>query len=294
MEWTQQRFTGILDNLLAQAIWVIGAAVGFAVWAVIRSAPDYVIGLAAFGGFALALIVVAAVSWMVRQHQTPKDYWRCPDGKLHGWVYWRGENTGVYMCKNCRTHVDKATLKAHTDQGPLNDLDDSGQRFRGIEFQSHRPPYAEFRKRIEDSSEVWAFWHSGASAKNYNLFETGRVKQLIILSPAHPALGQLAAVTRVKESHLVSLIWDVAKEAQKWGIAVKMWEGHIVAPFTIGNPTNPGKTWVVSETLLPFMNADERPAYVATDDFQKEVCDRFRRSFMQMWNNPQLAKPSGV
>lgn len=48
------------------------------------------------------------------------DYWRCPDGKLHEWQYFRNVETanGIYMCKLCPMQTDKATLKAKTDGGP--------------------------------------------------------------------------------------------------------------------------------------------------------------------------------
>ena len=74
--------------------------------------------------FFLASLIVApyrqrneARRLVAEQRQEP-DYWRCPDGKLHDWIYWRGASTGIYLCRNCRMQVDKPTLKAHTDQGP--------------------------------------------------------------------------------------------------------------------------------------------------------------------------------
>ncbi|MFH1560781.1 MAG: hypothetical protein ABID84_05170 [Chloroflexota bacterium] len=120
MGWIQRQVDGILQNLIAQAVIGVLAGVGCLVWAIIREAPDYLVALVVIGGVVGVFGLLRLFIWIrdkVRKPAVP-DYWRCPDGKLHEWTYWRGENTGVYMCKNCRSQVDKATLKAHTDQGP--------------------------------------------------------------------------------------------------------------------------------------------------------------------------------
>ncbi|MBI4298524.1 MAG: hypothetical protein HY666_02035 [Chloroflexi bacterium] len=275
------------------AIWLGGVLVGgsMGVFRFMNGASLWLhalffIGVAVCWGIILKLLWPIIGKYLPRKGAEGKsDYWRCPDGKLHEWTYWRGENTGVYMCKNCRTQVDKATLKAHTDQGPLRDPDDSRQKVREINFQSHRPPYAEFRKRIEDAHEVWAFWHSGASAKNNGLFRTGRIKQLLLVFPNHEGLASLADMTHIDVEELRRSIFEAAKEAERWNVEVKWWQGLILPPFTIGDPTKSGNTWVVAEHIVPYQDADLRPSNYITDP---QICDRYREAFMEMWNNRKL------
>lgn len=42
------------------------------------------------------------------------DYLRCPDGKMHSWVY-GGRKSGLYRCAICPAEYTKAVLKEKTD-----------------------------------------------------------------------------------------------------------------------------------------------------------------------------------
>jgi len=46
--------------------------------------------------------------------ETGLDYWRCPDGNMHDWIY-RGRPSQLYRCRVCDLIVTKAALKEHTD-----------------------------------------------------------------------------------------------------------------------------------------------------------------------------------
>lgn len=121
-------------GIVIALLWPLGRLV---IWIVERAGDidfivhnkDSIIGVFAKPWFPLVFAIagIAIVAWGAKRREIPavSDYWRCPDGKLHEWTYWRGENTGIYMCKNCRSQVNKATLKAHTDQGPSSNPDDS-------------------------------------------------------------------------------------------------------------------------------------------------------------------------
>lgn len=152
-------------------------------------------------------------------------------------------------------------------------------------FQSKRREYNWFRGHVESATEVWAFWHSGASAKNNGLFRTGRIKKLLLAFPNGEGIQSLADVTHIEAAVLRQDIFEAAKEAQKWGVEVKWWQGHIVPPFTIGDPTKSGTTWVITEQLVPYLDADQRPGNYITEP---QVCDKYREAFMEMWSNHKL------
>jgi len=42
------------------------------------------------------------------------DYWRCPDGNMHVWMY-RGKVSQLYRCRVCDLVVRKEELKVATD-----------------------------------------------------------------------------------------------------------------------------------------------------------------------------------
>lgn len=155
------------------------------------------------------------------------------------------------------------------------------------EFLPRRHEYGWFRGHVESASEVWAFWHSGASARNNGLFRTGRIKKLLLVFPNNEETQALADITHVGFQELRAAMFATAKEAKKWGVEVKWWDGHIVPPFTIGDLTRSGSTWVITEYLVPFLDADQRPGDFITDP---QVCGRYREAFMEMWNNWQMTQ----
>lgn len=48
---------------------------------------------------------------------TTPNYWSCPNGEPHIWVYSRPDRTrpGVYHCLRCGMRVPKNELKANTE-----------------------------------------------------------------------------------------------------------------------------------------------------------------------------------
>lgn len=42
------------------------------------------------------------------------DYLRCPDGRLHEWLY-MGKARSLYRCTRCPVEVKKTVLKRETD-----------------------------------------------------------------------------------------------------------------------------------------------------------------------------------
>jgi hypothetical protein len=119
-------------------------------------------------------------------------------------------------------------------------------------FHPKRREYDWFMTQVKNSDEVWAFWHTGSSAKNYGVFRTGRIKQLILVSVGNSGLEGLARITNAEPSDLTKDIFATTGEAKQWGVEVKWWAGDITDPFTIGNPTRTGKTWATSwSTFCP-------------------------------------------
>ena len=155
----------------------------------------------------------------------------------------------------------------------------------GAMFHPQRREYSWFRGQVESATEVWAFWHVGTSARNNGLFRTGRIKRLLLLYQDNPALKTLAEATHVDAGVLRREIEETFQAAHRLSVEVKVWEGYAATPFTIGNPTQSGAQWVITEHLIPYIDADKRPANYITD---QQVCDRYREAFLDMWGNQQL------
>lgn len=223
------------------------------------------------------------------------------DAKELGLPYWAWEAIAisiaaliiVAMLFGFQRRLDKAEAVRRYSDAPSGDephpnrdkrvmKPDSSVIVEGFEFHPIRRQFDWFRKRVEGTTEVWAFWCTGAAVYNNGLLRTGHITRLILAHFGNPELTEIAHVTDTHRDILVSHITEVVIEAGKRAIDCKQWLGHIPYNVTIGNPRANGM-WVIIEPIVPFISADQRPQVILTDQTQPALCNRLRQSFLDMW-----------
>ena len=231
---TDDTICQIYNNLTDFGYVVVGG-----VWAAIRDAPDYVIGLVALWAAVGVLLLIRLIAWLLSRRKA------------------RNIPSGLGI--------------AHP----------------------HRRSFPEFLQKLKDSSEVWAYWHTGGNfANNPNSFNEARtLRMLILIAPTNSELDQLSAITDVPTAILQNQIRQTTELAQKAGCSVRWWYGHITDNTTVGNP-NGQNTWCEIETLMPRVDAKSRPRMEFKRDDAPVTCDGLQKWFNDMWLNQELCRES--
>ena len=149
----------------------------------------------------------------------------------------------------------------------------------------HRSSFEEFKQKIEDAHEVWAFWHTGASVGiNPGIFGKGRIRKLVLIAPSNPGLKQLSEVFNFPVETIIAQIEQAETAAKNSGCEVKYWHGPITNSVTIGNP-NRDTIWCEIEALLPFVDVNDRPhmEFRYGTNFQK--CKDLEGWFLKAWSD---------